>query len=124
MAKFLNRAKMTISSGGTGTITLGSNSPGYMTFATAGASNGDIIDYCIEDGLNFEVGTATYNSTGPTLSSRTVTQSYNGSSYGTSATNVTTSAVVFGTPLAADIATTASVSAIPNPVAMALVFGS
>lgn len=124
MAKFFNRAKMTVTSGGTGTITLGSASTGYQTFATAGASDGDVIDYCIEDGINFEVGTATYNSTGPTLSSRTVTQSYNGTSYGTNAINVTTSAVAFITPLAADIATTASVAAIPNPVAMALVFGS
>lgn len=103
MTKLYNRAKMTISSGGTGTITLGSASQGFMTFSDAGVQNGDVISYVIEDGSNVEFGTATYNSSGTTLSSRTVTKSYNGSTWGTSAITVSTNAIVFITPLAADL---------------------
>lgn len=124
MGKFYNRAKMTITSGGTGTLTLGSAANGYQTFANSGAQNGDTVSYAIEDGLMFEVGNATYNSTGPTLSNRVVTNSYDGTTYGTNKLTVSTNALVFITPLAADLATASSVSAIPNPVAMALVFGS
>jgi hypothetical protein len=102
MAKLFNRARMTVTSTGTGTLTLGTNVALYQTFASAGVSNGDVVSYTIEDGLNWEIGTGTYTSSGTTLS-RTVTQSYNGTTYGTSAISVTTSAQVFVTALAVDL---------------------
>ncbi len=109
MSKMFNRAKMTITSTGTGALTLGSAPIGYQTFASSGVANGDTVSYTIEDGANWEVGTGVYTAAGTTLS-RTVTQSYNGSVYGTSAISVTTAAIVFITALAADL----SLNALPG----------
>lgn len=108
MAKMFNRARMSVTSTGTGTLTLGGAVLGYQSFATAGVANGDVVSYTIEDGANFEFGSGTYTSAGTTLS-RTVTQSYNGTTYGTSPISVTTSAQVFITALAADVAPSAAV---------------
>ena len=76
MAKLFNRAKMTTSTTGTGTITLASAASGFQSFADAGVSNGDVVQYVIEEGANFEIGTGTYSSTGTSLT-RTVTESSN-----------------------------------------------
>ena len=102
MAKMFNRARMTITSTGTGALSLGVAVAGYQTFSSAGAQNGDSVSYAIEDGLKWEIGTGQYNSVAGTLS-RTVTQSFDGTTYGTSAISVTTSAQVFISPLAADL---------------------
>lgn len=93
---------MTITSTGTGSVSLGVAVAGYQTFSSAGAQNNNVVSYTIEDGLNWEIGTGTYNSVAGTLS-RTVTQSYNGTTYGTTAISVTTNAQVFISALAADI---------------------
>jgi len=100
---------MSISSTGTGTLTLNGAVLGYQTFATAGVANGDVVSYCIEDGGNFEFGTGTYTSSGTTLS-RTVTQSYNGTTYGSSPISVTTNAQVFITALAADLTSAGNIT--------------
>jgi len=76
MAKLFNRAKMTTSTTGSGTVTLGSASVGYQTFADAGVSNGDVVQYVIEEGSDFEIGTGSYSSTGTSLT-RSPTESSN-----------------------------------------------
>ena len=98
MVVLVNRAKMSTSTTGTGTITLGSAVDGYQTFADAGVSDGDVVTYVIEDGDNWEIGTGTYTATGTTLS-RTVIESNNSDS----AITLTGSAEVFISATAADI---------------------
>lgn len=101
MAKIVNRAGMTTSSTGTGDLTLsgaiagGASIPasGWDTFANAGLANGEVFSYLILDGNNWEYGTATYSTTGPSITSRTVQRS----SSGTSAITVTTAALIFVT---------------------------
>jgi hypothetical protein len=74
--KKVNLARMTTATTGTGTITLGSAVSGFLTFATAGINDGDVVAYGIADGANSEVGTGTYTASGTTLT-RTPTTSTN-----------------------------------------------
>jgi len=99
MAKLFNRAKMGTSTTGTGTVTLGSASSGFQSFADAGVSNSDVIQYVIEDGSNFEIGTGTYTSSGTTLTRAAVTESSNSDS----AINLSGNAVVFISAVADDL---------------------
>jgi hypothetical protein len=94
---------MSVTSTGTGTLTLGSAVTGFQSFASAGVANSDVVSYVIEDGANWEVGTGTYTSSGTTLS-RTVSASSNSNSE----ISVTTNAQVYVTALAADIVNTAN----------------
>jgi len=91
MAKLANRAKMTISSTGTGNITLAAADTGYQTFAQAGISDNDVIRYIVEDASNaWEIGTAVVSNSSTVLA-RTVEES----SSGGSALNLTSAAKVF-----------------------------
>jgi len=76
MPKLYNLARMTSATTGTGTLTLGVAVSGYLSFATAGVQNGDIVFYGIKDGANSEVGWGTYTSAGTTLG-RNVVKSTN-----------------------------------------------
>jgi hypothetical protein len=99
MVVLVNRAKMTTSTTGTGTITLGSAVEGYQTFAAAGVSDGDSVRYVIEDGTsNWEIGSGTYTASGTTLS-RTPSESSNSGS----AISLSGDAIVFISAIASDI---------------------
>ena len=98
MTVLVNRAKMTTATTGTGTITLGAAVAGYQSFADAGVTNGQIVRYVIEDGVNWEIGTGTYTSSGTTLS-RTVNESSNADA----AISLSGTAQVYITAVAADI---------------------
>lgn len=101
--KYLNRAWMTTSTTGTGTITLGTaKSNDYLTFAEAGIANSDTANYVIIDGTDFEVGLGTYTSSGTTFSRDTVIVSKVGGTSGTSKLNLSGSATIFLTETASD----------------------
>ena len=96
MSKLFNLAKMTTATEGTGTITLGSAVSGFLTFALAGVSDGDIVSYGISDGANSEVGYGTYGSAGTTLARTTILNSTNSGS----AIDLSGNAIVYITALA------------------------
>jgi hypothetical protein len=89
---------------GTGSpLTLGAAVPGYRTYADAGVINGDLVPYCIRDGVASELGSGIYSSTGPTLT-RNVIASTNFNN----PINLSGLAEVFIGPRAADFGTGAN----------------
>lgn len=98
MVTLVNRAKMSTSTTGTGTITLGSASSGYQSFADAGVADGDVVRYVVEDGTAWEVGYGTYTASGTTLT-RNVMESSNSDA----AINLSGSATVFVGAAAEDV---------------------
>tara|TARA_Y100001972_G_C7430514_1_gene221700 strand:- start:12 stop:464 length:453 start_codon:yes stop_codon:yes gene_type:complete len=105
MAVLVNRAKMTTSTTGTGTITLGSALDGFQTFTGAGVTNGQTVQYCIEDAANFEIGTGVFTTSGTTLT-RNVSESSNSDS----AINLSGTAIVFITAVAADLTSNVAIT--------------
>ena len=77
MAKFADRVKVsTPTTGQVTTISLGSAESGFQVVPTS--LNGHTLRYVIEEGSAWEIGTAVYDSSGPSLTSRTLTSSSTG----------------------------------------------
>lgn len=112
MVKLVNRAKMTTNTTGTGTITLGTPSTGYQSFAAAGVLDGDEVRYVIEDGTDWEIGSGIYTASSTTLT-RIVTESSNSNS----ALNLSGNAEVFVSAVAKDFSSTG------KSIAVSLIFG-
>jgi hypothetical protein len=93
-----NLACMTTATTGTGTVTLGAAVSGFLSFASSGVTDGSLITYAIEDGVNTEIGRGTYTTSGTTLSRTTI---YNSTNAG-SAISLSGSAKVCVTPSAGD----------------------
>lgn len=111
MATLFNRARVSTATTGTGTITLGAaTSDAYFTFAEAGVPDAAVVSYVIEDGTDVEMGVGTYTSSGTTLSRDTVTASKISGTAGTSKIDLSGSAIVFLTPLAAHICSSTEAS--------------
>ena len=104
MAVLYSLARVRTPTTGTGTITLGAAVPGFLTFALAGAQNGDDIAYSIRDGVHSEIGHGTYTSATLTLT-RTVRKSTNGDA----AISLSGNAEVVISPAAEDIIASAAV---------------
>lgn len=56
MAKVFNLARVSSTTAGTGAVTLGPAISGFLTFASAGQVDGDVVEYSINDGPNSEKG--------------------------------------------------------------------
>lgn len=74
--KLFNLAMMTSPTVGTGPVTLNGPVNSFISFAQAGAQDGDEVSYAISNGNNREVGRGVYHSAGPTLT-RNVLRSTN-----------------------------------------------
>jgi hypothetical protein len=74
---------------------------GYQSFANgiSGLTTGDTVRYVIEDGSNWEIGTGTYNTTGPQVARTVVIQSSSG---GSTLINATANAIIMVTVSAGD----------------------
>jgi len=99
MAQIFNLAMVYTATTGTGTITLGNAVPPFLTWAAAGAVDGDNVEYSINDNPNSEKGAGIYNSAGPTLSRLFIYNSTNGGN----AINLSGNATVFCDPSAQNL---------------------
>lgn len=105
MIKLFDRVKVNIPTTGTGDIEFGAAaSTAFLTPAEAGVLDGDEVRYVIVDGLDFEEGVGLIKDTVATME-RTVTKSKIGGVVGTSALNLSGTAVLALSASAADILT-------------------
>lgn len=100
ISAFVDRAAMSVASApGTGIISLGQALATYQTFAAAGCVNGGFYSYVLIDGLSWELGQGTYNSSGPQFTRSSIFKSSNSNT----PIYATTNAVIFLTILAEDL---------------------
>jgi len=101
MVKFINRCKVQVASGGTGTLTFGSAVASFESLADQSVVNADQLRYTLEQGNEYEVGTGVIGLAGSTYTmTRTPLKSSNSDN---SAINAGASAVCFFTMLADDV---------------------
>ena len=67
-----NLVQVTTSTTGTGTISLGLASPGFLSFSGTGVADGDTVSYGILDISHKEVGYGLYNEFSQTLTRNVV----------------------------------------------------
>jgi hypothetical protein len=97
---YLNQARMTISSSGTGTFTLAAAVSPFNTFATAGAIDGQVVPYGAIDGsAGSEKGWGVYSAAGPTLTRNVFTSNNSNNPINASSSNTQ----VFIDPSVADL---------------------
>jgi hypothetical protein len=84
---------------------LGSALGGFQTFTEAGVTDGQTVQYCIEDAANFEIGTGVFTASGTTL-----TRSVSESSNSDNAINLSGTAIVFITAVAADLTSNVAIT--------------
>src|SRR5262245_20329293 len=100
MTTFANRVRVATPTLGTGILTLGAPSTGYLSFPEGGVPDGSTVSYCIEDGSNIEGGVGTYNASTGQMTRSVIFSKVNGSSSGIAPLSLTGSATVFLTLLA------------------------
>lgn len=87
--KSLNRVHVATATTGTGTLTLGAASAAnVITFLQAGGVDGDVVNYVIEEGADFEIGSGVLGGTSTTLTRDTVHISKIGAAVSTTKMNL------------------------------------
>jgi hypothetical protein len=66
MVKFINRCKVQVASGGTGTLTFGSAVASFESLADQSVVDADQLRYTLEQGNEYEVGTGVIGLSGST----------------------------------------------------------
>ena len=116
MAKLGNRARMTVSSTGTGPVTLNLAVAGFQTFLDANLSDGDQCRYVIEDSQNqWEIGIGTLSNSS-TVMARSVDESSNSGN----PLNLTSAAEVFCGVTAQDLDNAAPIFTTTPPAELTL----
>jgi len=101
MVKFINRCKVQVVSGGTGTLTFGAAVASFESLTDQSVVDADELRYTLEQGNAYEIGTGVIGLSGSTYTmTRTPLKSSNSDN---SAINVGASAVCFFTMLADDV---------------------
>lgn len=127
MVKFINRCKVQVASGGTGTLTFAAGSvSSFESLASQAVVDSDVLRYTLEQGAEYEVGTGVIGLSGSTYTmTRTPLKSSNSDN---SAISAGASAVCFFTMLAEDVtqylADLANVSNTSPSGGQALIFDS
>lgn len=92
----LNRARVVTPTTGQGTLTLGAAAAANaLTFAGAGATDGMTVTYCIEEGVDFEIGRGVIGDSATTLTRATVLKSLISGAPSTARMELSGSAEVF-----------------------------
>jgi len=101
MVKFINRCKVQVASGGTGTLTFGSAVASFESLADQSVVDADQLRYTLEQGNEYEIGTGVIGLSGSTYTmTRTPLKSSNSDN---SAIDASASAVCFFTMFADDV---------------------